>query len=125
MSATKSAPGVAAPLDPVDLIYSGKTAGLRAVHEAVMAVIIPLGPFDVAPKKGYVALRRKKQFAMLGPKVAAKVELGINLKDLLDDPRAKPQPPGGMCQYAVSLSDPADVDASLADILARAFAAAG
>ena len=115
----------AAAQDPLGQLYSGKTAALRAVHDAVMAVITPLGPFEVAAKKGYVALRRRKQFAMLGPKGTARIELGINLKDPLDDPRAKAQPPGGMCQYTISLSDPAEVDAALAAILASAFAAAG
>lgn len=117
--------GLAGTEDPLDLIYSGKAAGLRSIHDAVMAVIAGFGDFEVAPKKGYVALRRKKQFAMLGPKGAARVELGINLKDLLDDARFKAQPPGGMCQYTVNLSAPADVDAALSSVLSRAFAAAG
>lgn len=55
--------------------------GKRAIHDTVVAAIRPWGDFEILPKKGYVALRRKKQFAMIGPKNAAQAELGLNLKD--------------------------------------------
>ncbi|HEU0299419.1 MAG TPA: DUF5655 domain-containing protein [Longimicrobium sp.] len=111
--------------DPLDDIYTGKKAHLRSVHDAVMTAIQPWGEFEVAPKKGYVSLRRKKQFAMLGPKTADRAELGINLKDDVGSERVVAQKPGGMCQYAVALSTPADVDAELLSVLRRAFDAAG
>lgn len=111
--------------DPLDEIYAGKKAHLRAVHDAVMVAIGPWGDFEVAPKKGYVALRRKKQFAMLGPKTAERAELGINLKEDAGSERFVAQKPGGMCQYTVALTSPDDVDAELLAVLRRAFDAAG
>jgi hypothetical protein len=106
-------------------IYAGPKAHLRAVHDAVMAVVAPLGEFEVAPKKGYVSLRRKKQFAMLGPKSRERVELGLNLKEGIGSPRIVAQKPGGMCQFAVSLTTPDDVDAEVIAALQKAFTAAG
>ena len=111
--------------DPLADIYTGKKAHLRSIHDAVMAAIHPWGDFEVAPKKGYVALRRKKQFAMLGPRTVDRAELGINLKDDVASERIVAQKPGGMCQYAVALTSPADVDAELLSVLRRAWDAAG
>jgi len=113
------------PESALDEIYSGKKAHFRPVHEAVMAAIRPWGDFEVAPKKGYVALRRKKQFAMLGPKTLTRAELGLNLKDNIATNRIVAQPPGGMCQYIVALSGPQDVDGEVIAALKRAFDAAG
>lgn len=106
-------------------IYSGKKAHLRPVHEALMKGIAKFGDFEIAPKKGYVALRRKKQFAMLGPKTNERFELGINSKDEIKDARVKALPAGGMCQYAVALTDAKEVDAALIAIVKRAYDAAG
>lgn len=111
--------------DVLSEIYKDKKAHLRPVHEAVMAVLASLGDFEVAPKKGYVSLRRKKQFAMLGPKSNERVELGLNLKDDIASGRIIAQKPGGMCQFAVALTAAADVDAEVAAALTRAFHAAG
>ncbi len=112
-------------VDPLDGIYTGKKAHLRSIHEAVMAAIQGWGDFEVAPKKAYVALRRKKQFAMLGPKTAERAELGINLKEDVGSERFVAQKPGGMCQYTVALTSPDQVDAELLAVLRRAFDAAG
>ena len=111
--------------DPLSGIYTGKKAHLRPIHDAMIAAIQPWGDFEVAPKKGYVALRRKKQFAMLGPRTADRAELGINLKEDVASERIVAQKPGGMCQYAVALTTPADVDAELLSVLRRAWDAAG
>jgi predicted transport protein len=105
----------------LNTIYSGKKAHLRPIHEALMAAISGFGDFEIAPKKGYVALRRKKQFAMLGPKTNDRFELGLNIKgDALND-RAKPVPPGGMCQYIVVLSDSSEVDSDVIALAKQAY----
>lgn len=111
--------------DPLDAIYAGNKAALRPIHESVMARIERFGAFEIAPKKGYVSLRRKKQFAMLGPATQTQVEIGLNAKGLPADARLKAMPAGGMCQYTVRLSTPAEVDAGLVAWLRAAYDAAG
>lgn len=119
-------PAAAAPQgDPLDAIYSGAKAGLRPLHEAVLALVRGFGPFEEAPKKAYVSLRRAKQFAMVGPATKDSVEIGLNAKTLPAHARLKVVPPGGMCQVTTRITRVADVDATLAGWLRTAYDAAG
>lgn len=97
----------------LDEIYTGAKSGFRPIHEKLMKEITKFGEFEVAPKKGYVSLRRKKQFAMIGPKTNTRFEVGINAKDFKKNARLLEQPKGSMCSYIVSLTDVKDVDAEL------------
>ena len=106
-------------------IYAGPKAALRPIHDRVMAAIAGFGPFEIAPKKGYLSLRRKKQFAMVGPATKTQVEIGLNAKDLPAGARLVAQPPGGMCQYKVRIGTPEEVDAALVAWIRAAYDAAG
>ncbi|MGD9968313.1 MAG: DUF5655 domain-containing protein [Hyphomonadaceae bacterium] len=106
-------------------IYSGKKEHLRPIHDKLMQAVAKMGAHEVAPKKGYVSLRRKKQFAMLGPKTNERFELGLNLKDDISDTRVKPLPAGGMCQYIVPLAGADEIDDKIIGYLKRAYDAAG
>ena len=108
----------------LDGLYAGPKAGLRPIHDRLMAEIRAFGAFEEAPKKTYVSLRRKKQFAMIGPATKTRVEVGLNMKG---EPagRLAAMPPGGMCQYKVNVTDPAEVDAELIGWIRQAYDAAG
>jgi hypothetical protein len=108
----------------LDEIYSGPKTALRPIHDKLMAAIETFGPFEIAPKKGYVSLRGKKQFAMIGPATNTQVEVGLNMKDVKATDRLRAVPPGGMCQYKVRLAEPGEVDAALVAWLRRAYDAA-
>lgn len=111
--------------DVVAALYSGPKAALRPIHDAVMAQLAGFGAFEIAPKKTYLSLRRKKQFAMLGPATNNRVELGLNIKSLPAHERLLEQPAGGMCNYKVRLISVDEVDAQLFGWLHQAFDAAG
>lgn len=113
------------PDDPLDAIYAGAKAHLRPIHEALIKAVTPWGDFEIAPKKANVSLRRKRQFALIGPKNNSVAELGINLKAEVSHPKLVAQKPGGMCQYAVTLSSTADLDDALLAIVRQAWEAAG
>jgi hypothetical protein len=110
--ATK-APAAPASGDVLDEIYTGPKAHLRPIHDALMTAISKFGPFETAPKKAYVSLRGKKQFAMIGPATNTQVEVGLNMKGVKGTSRLIEQKPGGMCQYKVRLGGPGEVDAEL------------
>jgi hypothetical protein len=108
----------------LDEIYKGTKAPLRPIHEAVMREVSRYSEYEVVPKKGYVSLRRKRQFAMLGPVTTKRVELGLNVKDLPPSARLVEQPRGSMCNYVVQLTDPAEVNAEVAAWIKFAYEAA-
>ena len=97
----------------LDEIYTVAKAAQRSIHEALMKHIHKFGEFEIAPKKGYVSLRRRKQFAMIGPKTNTRFEVGINAKDFKKHQRLAEQPKGSMCNYIVVLTDASEVDAEL------------
>jgi hypothetical protein len=118
------APAGGASGDVLDEIYSGPKAHLRPIHEALMAAIGTFGAFEIAPKKGYVSLRGKKQFAMIGPATNTQVEIGLNMKDIKGTARLVEQKPGGMCQYKVRVADRNEVDEQLIVWVRKAYDAA-
>jgi len=111
--------------DVVAGLYAGPKAPLRPIHDKLMAEINKFGEFESAPKKNYVSLRRKKQFAMIGPATKTQVEVGLNVKDLAPAHRLVEQPPNSMCNYKVRLSTVAEVDDTLIGWIKQAFESAG
>lgn len=109
----------------LDEIYSGPKAALRPIHERLMTAISQFGPFEIAPKKGYVSLRRKKQFAMIGPASKGRVEVGLNMKGVPATARLIEQPAGGMCQYKVYVTNLAEADQELLAWIRHAYDSAG
>jgi hypothetical protein len=121
--------GVAAPpavgADPLDAIYAGPKAGLRPLHDRLIDTITTFGEFEQAPKKAYVSLRRKKQFAMVGPATKDSIEIGLNAKNLPAHVRLKAQPQGSMCQATTRIANAAEIDKQLVDWLRQAYDNAG
>ena len=108
----------------LDAIYVGPKAELRPIHEKLMAALSKFGTFETAPKKTYVSLRRKKQFAMIGPATNTRVDVGLNMKGVSATTRLLELPPGGMCQYKVRLSEVKEVDKELIAWIKQAYDAA-
>jgi hypothetical protein len=109
----------------LDEIYAGPKAALRPIHDRLMDEIRQFGEFEIVPKKGYVSLRRKKQFAMIGPATNTRVEVGINARGLASAERLLEQPAGGMCNYKVKVADAGEVDGELIAWLKQAYESAG
>jgi predicted transport protein len=64
----------------IELQYKGKE-NLKLIYDQILEEILSLGnDIEVAPKKGYVSLRRKKQFACLKPATKSRFELELIIK---------------------------------------------
>src|SRR5688572_27481559 len=111
--------------EPLDQIYSGAKAELRPIHDKLMKAISSFGPFEIAPKKAYVSLRRKKQFATIGPATKTRVEVGLNMKGIPATSRLVALPPGGMCQYKINVTDVGEVNEELLGWIKQAYQSAG
>jgi hypothetical protein len=120
-----SEPSTAADGDLLDQIYGGGKSHLRTIHDKLMLAIGKLGPFEIAPKKAYVSLRRKKQFATIGPPTKSRVEVGLNMKGVPATSRLIAVPPGGMCQYRIDVTEASDVDRELIGWIKQAYDSAG
>lgn len=104
-----------------DEIYSGKREQLRPLHDMVMGKIDEFGDFEILPKKGYLSLKRKRQFAMIGPKTNTRMDIGINLKERSGTDRFIEQPKGSMCQFIVKIESVSEVDTELITWLQEAY----
>lgn len=125
-AASPTPPPAPAPAgDILATLYRGAKAPLRPLHDALMAAISDFGPFELAPKKDYVSLRRKKQFAMIGPATQTRVEVGLNMKDIPPTDRLIALPAGGMCQYKIMVTQLSDVDAELLGWIRHAYDRSG
>lgn len=67
---------------------------LKVWYDQIMSFINSLGSdIEIAPKKAYVSLRRKKQFAIIQPSTKTRLDVGINLKN---------EAPGGIAEAGSS-----------------------
>lgn len=106
--------------DLVDAQYAGRKSGLRPLYEQLLTGITALGPdVEVAPKKTSVSLRRHKQFALIEAPSAARLQVGINLRDAAVTDRLRAA--GGMCTHRVDVTSGDEIDAELLGWLREAY----
>lgn len=123
----QAAGGAPAAADLVGNQYAGAKVGLLPIYESVLAAVNGFGQdVVIAPKKSYVSLRRKKQFAIVQPSTKIRVDLGLNLKGI--EPTERLQGGGafsGMCSHKVAITSAAEIDAEVVVWLKQAYDQAG
>ena len=111
----------------VDDQFPPSKAHLRPIYEAVIERVRAFGDdAEIAPKKSYVSLRRKKQFGLVQISTKTRVDLGLNLPGTLAEGRLEDAGSfNGMVSHRVRLSDPGDVDAAVVAWIKAAYDRAG
>jgi hypothetical protein len=106
--------------------YEGKEH-FYPLYERIIAAATAFGPdLEIAPKKSYVSLRRKKQFALLNPVSRTRFEIGIILKNLPAQGRLKAiDTANAMCTHKIDLMGEADLDNEVLAWLRSAYDHAG
>jgi hypothetical protein len=112
--------------DLVAAQYAGPKGGLRPLYEALAAVLRTFGnDVELAPKKAYVSVRRSKQFAIIQPTTATRIDVGINLKGTA--PTARLENSGSfnaMVSHRVRVSSASELDRELEGWLRKAYESA-
>jgi hypothetical protein len=112
--------------DPVAAQYSGDKAALRPIYDAIMKKVEKFGgDVEVAPKKGYMSLRRNKQFGIIQPSTKTRVDVGLILKGKA--PQGRLEASGSfnaMVTHRVRVEKPEEVDAELIGWLREAYESA-
>lgn len=105
--------------------YKGKEQ-LKPIYDKLISEIRTFGSdIEIAPKKAYVSLRRKKQFATLNSSTKTRFEIGINLKGEKPKGRLEAEKPNAMCSHKINLSDIKYIDKEILDWLKKAYENAG
>jgi hypothetical protein len=112
--------------DPVLALYAGPKESLRPIHDRIMGFVQDLGTdLEMVPKKGYVSLRRTKQFAMIQPSTRTRVDVGLVLKGVKPSGRLESAEGfNALFTHRVRLENAAGVDADLKAWLKQAYKAA-
>lgn len=88
----------------IEAQYKGKET-LRPLYEQIMNAVKSFGPdVEPAPKKGYMSLRRKKQFALIQPSTKTRLDIGLILKGV--NPEGILEPGGSwnaMCTHRIKI----------------------
>lgn len=126
-SLLKSAAVMAEPgEDLVGAQYAGAKAALRPWYDALAKSIGAFGKdVDFAPKKAYVSLRRSKQFGLIQPSTAARMDIGLVLKGVA--PKGRLEAAGSwnaMCTHRVRVENAGGIDKELLGWLKQAYESA-
>ena len=107
--------------------YAGAKADLKPIYDAVIKAVGKFGKdMEIAPKKSYVSLRRKKQFAIVQPSTKTRMDIGLIIKGKDTTERLEEGAKwNGMCTHRVRVTEKGEVDSELVGWLKEAYEASG
>lgn len=111
--------------DLISKQYQGKEH-FKPLYNILISEVQTFGKdIEIAIKKSYVGLRRKKQFATLKPSTKTRYEIGINLKGQKPKGKLEAEKPNSMCSHKINLTDVKDIDSEVIKWIKTAYNNAG
>ena len=106
--------------------YKGKET-LKPWYDKIMAAVGKFGKdVEVAPKKAYVSLRRKKQFALIQPSTKDRLDVGLNIKGVAPSGNVEEGSKwNAMCTHRIRVEDVNTINKELIDWIRKAYEQAG
>ena len=81
---------------------------------------------EVSPKKAYVSLRRKKQFAILQPSTKDRLDVGLNIKGVAATGNVEEGNKwNAMCTHRIRVEDQKTINKDLMNWIKQAYDQAG
>ena len=121
---TRPLPGerAEATIDLVEMQYE-KKPDLLPIYEKLLKEVKKFGKdVEIAPKKAYVSLRAKTQFALIQPSTKTRIDVGIKLKDEPVTDRLESSASfNSMVSHRVRVASVKEVDKTLINWLKRAY----
>jgi hypothetical protein len=107
----------------VEAMFAGAKAAMRPAYDAVIAAAQKLGDdVELAPKKAYMSLRRSKQWGLVQPSTATRLDVGLVLKGKPTTARLEASGSfNAMVTHRVRITSAAEVDEELVAWLREAY----
>jgi predicted transport protein len=106
--------------------YKGKEA-LKDLYDLLIKEIQQFGnDVELSPKKAYVSVRRKKQFAILQPSTKTRLDVGLMLKDTAATGKLEAAGSwNAMCTHRIKLESRSDIIPQLIKWIRQSYDIAG
>lgn len=103
--------------------FTGPKGALKPLYDRLVGLVKSFGQdVEIAPKKNNVSLRRSKQFALLQPTTATRLDVGLILKGVASKGRLEASGSfNAMFTHRVRITSATDIDAELKQWLKAAY----
>lgn len=108
--------------DLMAAMFAGPKAAMKPAYDKAARFVEGLGGVEFAPKKGYVSLRRSKQFGLLQPSTKDRLDIGLALKGV--EPSGRLEAAGSwnaMVSHRVRIGSADEIDAEVLGWLREAW----
>ena len=112
--------------DWIEEQYKGKE-NLKPWYDKIMAEINKFGKdVELAPKKTYMSLRRKKQFAIIQPSTKDRLDVGLNIKGVAPSGIVEDGSKwNAMCTHRIKVTEEKIINKDLISWIKKAYEQAG